>query len=280
MKILCRDKTLDLGEPRVMGILNVTPDSFSDGGRFVSLDAAVQQALDMQEAGAAIVDVGGESTRPGAAPVSLDQELERVIPVIESISAELAVPVSIDTSKPEVMRAAVDAGAAMINDVNALQAESALKTARQCDVPVCLMHMQGLPRTMQQSPEYNDVVLDVADFLRRRVAACEAAGIPLQRLILDPGFGFGKTLEHNLQLLARLEMLQSLQLPLLVGISRKSMIGTLTGRDPLERVYGSVAAAVIAAERGASIIRVHDVAATVDALRVVEAVKRAGLNDG
>jgi dihydropteroate synthase len=256
-----------------MGILNITPDSFSDGGDFVSPQAAVARARRMVEEGADIIDVGGESTRPGAQPVTEEAELERVIPVIEAIASELPVVISIDTSKPRVMGEAVAAGAGMINDVMALQEPGALEAACDSGVPVCLMHMQGRPRTMQQDPRYDDVVQEVMTFLRQRVEACIAHGIPLERLVLDPGFGFGKQLVHNLQLLANLSRLQDLGLPLLVGISRKSMIGAILGDAPVdERLYGSLAAAVLAAEQGAAIIRVHDVKPTVQALKVVQAV--------
>ncbi len=255
-----------------MGILNVTPDSFSDGGRFVTPDDALRQAERMIADGADLLDVGGESTRPGAAAVELAEELERVIPVIECLVAQFDVPVSIDTSKPEVMRAAVTAGAALINDVNALRAPDAIATVADLGVPACLMHMQGEPRTMQHAPQYDDVVADIVDYLGARVAACEDGGIARSRLLLDPGFGFGKTLEHNLALLAGLREFARLGLPVLVGISRKSMLGALTGREVGDRVAASVAAALMAVERGAAIVRVHDVAPTVDALRVWQAV--------
>jgi dihydropteroate synthase len=272
----CNGRGLHLDRPRVMGILNVTPDSFSDGGRFLDPEAALAHARSMVAAGADLVDVGGESTRPGAAPADLRGELERVLPVIEALASELPVPVSVDTSKPEVMRAAVRAGAGLINDVRALGAPGALETACELGVPVCLMHMRGEPRTMQAAPHYRDVVAEVRDLLARRVGACVAAGIPRVRLIVDPGFGFGKTLEHNLALLARLGDLAELGLPILVGISRKSMLGAITGRAVGERLPASLAAALIAVERGASILRVHDVAATVDALKVLEAVRGVG----
>jgi dihydropteroate synthase len=272
MKLDCNGKPLDLAAPVVMGILNVTPDSFSDGGRFSARDAAIRQALSMQAEGAAIVDVGGESTRPGSAGVSLQEELERVIPVIEALAGELEVPISVDTSKPEVMREAVAAGATMINDIQALRIPGALEAAAATGVPVCLMHMQGEPRTMQRAPHYRNVVQEVKAFLRERMAACTAAGIGEERLLLDPGFGFGKELEHNLELLRQLKQLEELGRPLLVGISRKSMLGMITGRQIPERLAGSLAAAVLAAERGARILRVHDVAATVDALKVTTAV--------
>ncbi len=270
----CAGKLLDLSRPQVMGILNVTPDSFSDGGAFLAPDAAIEQAEAMVRAGAAIIDVGGESTRPGAAPVPLQQELDRVVPVIEALHAELPVIISIDTSKPEVMRAAVTAGAGMINDVCALRRQGALAAAVECRVPVCLMHMQGEPRTMQQQPRYEDVVAEVGAFLQQRVAACLQAGLSREQLLLDPGFGFGKALRHNLRLLRRLPEIESLGFPLLVGLSRKSMIGALLGERPVgQRLHGSVAAATLAAWMGASIVRVHDVAATVDALRIVAALK-------
>ncbi len=272
MELDCNGRTLDLSQPRVMGILNVTPDSFSDGGRFLAREAALDQARAMAAAGAAIIDVGGESTRPGAEPVSEAEELERVIPVIEALRREIELPISVDTSKPAVMREAVRAGAGLINDVNALRAPGALEAAAEAGVPVCLMHMQGEPRTMQRDPRYQDVVAEVRDFLADRIAACEAAGIPAKRLLVDPGFGFGKTLEHNLTLLRRLHELTSLGRPLLVGLSRKSMLGALTGRPVEARQAASLAAAVLAAERGAAIIRVHDVAETVDALAVTRAV--------
>ena len=261
-----------------MGILNVTPDSFSDGGRFLDRDQAIEQASRMYEAGAAIVDVGGESTRPGAQPVSLAAELDRVIPVIESIAAALPIPISVDTSKPEVMAAAVHAGACLINDVNALRADGALAVAAALTVPVCLMHMQGKPRTMQINPQYIDVVTDIKDYLAQRVRACEAAGIDSCRILIDPGFGFGKALEHNLALLAELGRLAELGCPIMVGISRKAMIGAITGREEAaDRMPGSVSAAVLAVQRGARVVRVHDVAATVDALAVLNAVARAEL---
>lgn len=270
----CAGKELDLSRPRVMGILNVTPDSFSDGGDFVSPQVAIERARLMLEEGADIIDIGGESTRPGARPVSEQEELERVIPVIQAIASELPVPVSIDTSKPGVMREAVSAGAGMINDVMALRIPGALEAARDAGVPVCLMHMQGEPRTMQQDPEYGDVVEDLLRFFRERMQACSEAGIPRERLLLDPGFGFGKRLEHNVALLARLERFSELGLPLLVGISRKSMIGALLGDAPVnERLHGSVAAALLAVDRGAAIVRVHDVKPTVDALKLFQAVR-------
>ena len=269
----CGHRTLDLTRTRVMGILNVTPDSFSDGGDFATREAALRHARQMVADGADLIDVGGESTRPGAPPVSVAEELDRVIPVIEALASELAVPVSVDTSKPEVMRAAVAAGAGLINDVAALRRPGALAAAAALRVPVCLMHMQGEPGTMQQDPAYGDVVAEVAAFLAGRLAACEAAGIPRVRLLVDPGFGFGKTLAHNLALLRGLPRLASLGVPVLAGLSRKSMIGALLGGVPVgERLHGSVAAAVLAVERGAAIVRVHDVGPTVQALRIVAAV--------
>jgi len=262
----------DLSAPRVMGILNVTPDSFSDGGRFNALDRALARAARMVAEGVDILDVGGESTRPGAAAVGVDEEMARVLPVIEHLRAEFDVPISVDTSKPEVMRAAVAVGAGMINDVAALRAPGAIAAAAEAGVPVCLMHMQGEPRTMQTAPQYGNVVADIIQYLSERVAACEAGGIVRERLLVDPGFGFGKTLAHNLALLRGLAELQRLGLPVLVGMSRKSMLGAVTGRPVDERLAASVAAAVMAVERGARIVRVHDVAATVDALRLWQAV--------
>ncbi|MDT8410410.1 MAG: dihydropteroate synthase [Wenzhouxiangellaceae bacterium] len=260
----------------VMGIVNVTPDSFSDGGRYDSVEAALQLARRLVDEGADILDVGGESTRPGAAPVSAADEIERVVPVIDAIGQELDVPISIDTMKAEVMRAAVEHGALMINDVNALRDPQALETAAALDVPVCLMHMQGEPRTMQQSPAYDDVVEDLLAFFRQRIAACLEAGIAEENLLIDPGFGFGKTMEHNLKLLDQLARFRSLHLPIVCGISRKSMLGRITGRERADqRVVASVAAAVLAAERGADILRVHDVAETMDAVKVIHAL-RAG----
>jgi dihydropteroate synthase len=272
MMLDCGGRPLDLTAPRVMGILNVTPDSFSDGGFFFAADQALRHAERMVAEGADLIDVGGESTRPGAAAVPVDEEIRRVVPVVEALVRHFPVPVSVDTSKPEVMRAAADAGAGLINDVRALRGEGALDAARATGLPVCLMHMQGEPATMQQAPVYDDVVADVAAFLRERLAVCREAGIPAQRLLVDPGFGFGKTFAHNLALLARLAEFGALGTPLLVGLSRKSMLGQLSGRPPEERTAASVAAAVLAVQRGAVIVRVHDVAATVDALRIVDAV--------
>jgi dihydropteroate synthase len=272
----CAGKQLDLGSPQVMGILNLTPDSFSDGGRFVDPDVALKHAFEMVEHGAAIIDVGGESTRPGAQLVSLDEELERVIPIVERLAQAIPVPISVDTNKPQVMREAVAAGAGMINDIMALQEPGALEAAAEVAVPVCLMHMQGKPRTMQQAPRYGNVVEEVKTFLRQRLDAGEAAGILRHNMIIDPGFGFGKTFEHNLTLLKELQVLHDLTVPVLVGISRKSMIGAIIGDKPVnERLVGSVAAAVVAAMAGAAILRVHDVRETVDAIKVVSAVKSA-----
>lgn len=269
----CAGRILTLDRPRIMGVINVTPDSFSDGGAFASAEAAIAHGLRLVEEGADLLDVGGESTRPGAEPVPLEEELRRVLPVIEGLAARVGVPISVDTSKPEVMRRAVAAGAGMINDVFALRREGALEAAAELEVPVVLMHMRGEPANMQDDPRYEDVVGEVRSFLAERVFACEMAGIARARLLLDPGFGFGKTLEHNLDLLARLAELREIGLPLLVGLSRKSMIGRLTGREqPRDRLAGSLAAALLAVERGADIVRVHDVAATRDALAVREAV--------
>ncbi|MCK9530378.1 MAG: dihydropteroate synthase [Gammaproteobacteria bacterium] len=275
MQLDCRGRTLDLARPQVMGILNVTPDSFSDGGRFRSQEAALVHARRMAEEGAAIIDVGGESTRPGSPPVSLQEELDRVIPVIERLHAELPLPLSVDTSKPEVMRAAVAAGAGMINDVYALRMDGALTAAAELGVPVCLMHMQGEPRTMQHEPSYTDVVAEVREFLAERASAAVQAGIRRERLLVDPGFGFGKRVDHNLSLMRHLPELLEIGLPLLIGVSRKSMIGAVTNADIEHRIHGSVAAASLAAWLGAAMVRVHDVKATVDALKVVSAVREA-----
>lgn len=272
----CSGRPLDLSQPRVMGVLNVTPDSFSDGGAYVMAERALARAHAMVAEGADLIDVGGESTRPGAEPVSEAEELRRVLPLIEALAPELAVPVSVDTSKPGVMRRAVAGGAGLINDVFALRQPGALEAAADLGVPVCLMHMQGEPRTMQQAPRYDDVVTQVMAFLEARLTACAGAGIEPQRVLLDPGFGFGKTLSHNLTLLRGLGSLLELGRPLLIGLSRKSMIDQLAGvaRPPGERVNASVAAAVIAALKGASIVRCHDVAPTVEALQVVRAVEQ------
>ncbi len=271
----CADRTLDLSQPAVMGVVNVTPDSFSDGGRFFSVEAAVEQGLRLAGEGAALVDVGGESTRPGAEPVDTQEELRRVIPVIERLRAATTAIISVDTSKADVMRAASAAGAGMINDVRALRDPGALAAAAASGCAVCLMHMQGEPRTMQRAPSYADVVGEVRAFLADRVADSIAAGLAPERLAVDPGFGFGKTLEHNLTLLRHLGELAADGPPVLVGLSQKSMLGTLTGRAAGERVFGSVALAVIAVLNGARIIRAHDVAATVEALQVTAAVRRS-----
>lgn len=268
----CLGRPLDLSRPAVMGILNVTPDSFSDGGVFFGRTKAIAQAVRMAQEGAAIIDVGGESTRPGARPVSVQDELDRVIPVIEAVARGVAVPISVDTSKPEVMRAAVAAGAGFINDVYALRSPGTLETAAALRVPVCLMHMQGEPHTMQDNPQYDDVVHDIRAFLEARIAACVAAGIPRERILVDPGFGFGKTLEHNLELLRRLREFAGLGVPLLAGLSRKSMIGKALGLPVERRLHASVALALLAVQNGARIVRVHDVGATVEAVRMLEAV--------
>ncbi|QQP99883.1 dihydropteroate synthase [Lysobacter enzymogenes] len=269
----CNGRVLKLDRPRVMGIVNVTPDSFSDGGAHDTLEAAVAHGLTLAAEGADLLDVGGESTRPGAAEVPVEEELRRTIPVIERLARETALPISIDTSKPEVMRAAVAAGAGLINDVYGLRREGALDAAAALGVPVVLMHMQGEPRSMQHEPRYEDVVAEVHRFLAERIFAAEMAGIAKKRIVVDPGFGFGKTLQHNLTLLAQLERFGELGVPVLAGLSRKRSIGELTGREAAgERVHGSVAAHLIAAQRGARLLRVHDVAATVDALKVWDAV--------
>ena len=259
---------------RIMGILNVTPDSFSDGGRFMEPETAIAAARRMLDEGAAIIDIGGESTRPGAEPVSAAEELERVVPVIEVVANELSADVSVDTSKPEVMEKAVAAGASMINDVMALRTDGAIETARDLNVPVCLMHMQGLPRTMQKNPHYDDVVSEVRDFLLRRVDACASAGLDGDRIFIDPGFGFGKTLDHNLTLLANLDRLVETGYPVLVGLSRKSMIGAMLDRPVDERAAASAALALIAVQKGASVVRVHDVAETANALNIAAWVTR------
>ena len=264
--------SLSLPSPAVMGIINVTPDSFSDGGKFISIERACAQALSMATAGASLIDIGGESTRPGAPGVSIAEELGRVIPVIEALGKIIDLPISIDTSKPEVMRAAVAAGAAMINDVMALQVPGAMVEAASLNVPVCLMHIQGQPRTMQNAPIYDDIVADVTAFLSARIAQCVQAGIKRELIVVDPGFGFGKTLAHNVELLANLRLLQELELPLLVGLSRKRSLGDLTGKDLNERLPASLSAATIAVLNGAAIIRAHDVGETIDALRIATAV--------
>jgi dihydropteroate synthase len=272
----CRGRRLVLDRPRIVGIVNVTPDSFSDGGEHASIEAAIAHGVALVGEGADALDIGGESTRPGATPVDESEELARVVPVIEALARRVAVPICVDTSKPAVMRAAVAAGAGMINDVRALRADGAIDAAAELAVPVCLMHMQGEPATMQGSPHYDDVVEDVRRFLADRVLACEFAGIPRDRLVLDPGFGFGKLATHNWTLLAALPRLAELGLPILVGLSRKRMIGEATGRErTAERVLGSAVAAVLAVERGANLVRVHDVAATREALAVLAELRGA-----
>ncbi len=269
----CAGRILKLDLPRVMGIVNVTPDSFADGGEHASAESAIAHGLELAGQGADILDIGGESTRPGADDVSLEEELRRVIPVIEALAKQASIPISIDTSKPEVMRAAVAAGAGMVNDVFALRRDGALDAAAELGVPVVLMHMQGEPRTMQANPRYDDVVGEVHRFLAERIFTAEMAGIAKRNIVIDPGFGFGKTTQHNLQLLTQLRRFTELGVPVLAGLSRKRTIGELTGRDdPHDRVAGSVAAHLIAAQSGARILRVHDVAATVDALKVWNAV--------
>jgi dihydropteroate synthase len=269
----CGGRTLDLATPVVMGVLNVTPDSFSDGGRYVDPMRAAEHGLRMAQDGASIIDIGGESTRPGAAPVAAAEEIDRIVPVVERLAARIPAILSVDTSKPEVMRAAVAAGAGFINDVRALAAPGALEAAAQSGCAICLMHMRGEPATMQRDPAYADVVSEIDAFLRSRVQTCRSAGIALDRLVIDPGFGFGKTLAHNLELLRRLPELAASGVPVLAGLSRKSSIGTLTGRPAGERLAGSVALAALAVWGGARIVRAHDVAATVDAVRVVHAVR-------
>lgn len=256
-----------------MGIVNVTPDSFSDGGHHASTQAAIDHALRLIEEGADLLDIGGESTRPGAAMVGEQEELDRVLPVIAGLRG-IATPISIDTYKPSVMRAALSAGASMVNDVNALQTEGALDVIAMSDAAVCLMHKQGAPATMQQRPVYQNVLEEVSEFLRGRIAVLEAAGIAKQRIVIDPGFGFGKTLAHNLELLKQLDSLNKLGVPILVGLSRKSMLGAITGRDVDDRIVASVTAAMLAVQRGASIVRVHDVRETVDALKILNAVNK------
>lgn len=274
-RLPCGSRTLDLSRPQVMGILNVTPDSFSDGGRYNRIDAALRHAEQMLEAGAAIIDVGGESTRPGAPPVSAEEELQRVAPVVEQLVCRLDALVSVDTSSPALMREAALLGAGMINDVRSLSRDGALQAAAQGNLAVCLMHMQGEPQTMQDSPQYDDVTTAVRTFLADRVAACGAAGIARERLLIDPGFGFAKTLAHNLSLFRHMQALHDLHLPLLVGVSRKSMIGKVLGREVDQRLAGSLALAALAVQQGAHILRVHDVAETVDVLRMLEAVAEA-----
>ncbi|MCP4324072.1 MAG: dihydropteroate synthase [Psychromonas sp.] len=272
MQLKSRNKTLDLNLPQVMGILNVTPDSFSDGGNFANIDKAVLQATKMVEQGATIIDIGGESTRPGANDVALQEELDRVIPVIGEISQKLDCMISIDTSKALVMREAVKAGAHIINDVRALQEEGALQSAVEADVPVCLMHMQGAPRSMQAAPQYDNLLAEVESFLLQRAKVCSDAGIKKENIILDLGFGFGKQLSHNFELLSATKHFVTLGYPLLTGVSRKSMFGQLLNRDINNRLAGSLAGALIAIQQGSQIIRVHDVAETVDIIKVLQEV--------
>jgi dihydropteroate synthase len=268
LRLVCAGRVLDLTRPAVMGVLNITVDSFSDGGRYRRLDAAIAHGVALEAQGAAIIDVGGESTRPGAQPVSVQEELDRVVPVVEALAGRLDVLISVDTMKPAVMSEAVKAGAGLINDVQALRAPGAVEAAAASGAAVRLMHMQGNPGTMQDEPRYDDVTSEVDQFLRKRVAACEAAGIDADRICIDPGFGFGKNLDHNLQLLAGLPRLTAAPWPVLVGLSRKSMLGRITGRAVTDRLAGSVALATIATLHGARIVRAHDVAATCDAVAV------------
>jgi dihydropteroate synthase len=261
-----------LTKVKVMGILNVTPDSFSDGGQFACFDGALKQAESMIENGVDIIDIGGESTRPGAADVNVKDEISRVIPLLKAIKSRFDINVSIDTSKAEVMSEAITYGADMINDVRALQNEGCIDAVAQSDIAVCLMHMQGMPRTMQQNPQYTDIINDILQFFKQRIHCCEQHGINKQRLILDPGFGFGKTLEHNYEVLAKLAQFKSLELPILAGISRKSMIGNLLNREVDKRLAGSLTAAIFAVQQGAEIIRVHDVQESVDAINILKAV--------
>ena len=279
MELKLSQRSLNLDDPCVMGILNVTSDSFFDGGRFVTIDTLQLQVEKMLHAGVNIIDVGGESTRPGAQGIGVEEELNRIIPCIELIRRISDVPISIDTSKPEVMCAGIAAGADLVNDVNALRTTGALQTLAELGVPVCLMHMQGQPKTMQQQPSYVDIVQEILDFFVERIEICVAAGIDRDKIVLDPGFGFGKTVRHNFQLLKKLELFHNLNCPLLVGMSRKSMLGAVTDKAVDQRLAGSLAAAVIAAIQGAQILRVHDVAETVDALKVVK-VTKYGLYDG
>jgi dihydropteroate synthase len=276
MKMNFAGRELDMSRCHVMGVLNVTPDSFSDGGQYNRPDAALVRARQMVADGATFIDIGGESTRPGATPVSLQEELDRVCPVVEAAAREFDAVISVDTSAPEVMAETAKLGAGLINDVRALQRDGAPEVAAKAGIPVCIMHIQGEPDTMQDRPEYRNVRREVSAFLTERIRVAEQAGIRPENILLDPGFGFGKSLEHNLQLLASLEQMHILGHPLLVGVSRKSMLGHITGREVNERLPASLAAATIAAMKGASIIRVHDVRETVDAIRVVAAVKEAG----
>ena len=272
LKFVCGKFQLDLTRPHVMGIVNVTPDSFSDGGKYSSTASAVEHGLQLIAEGADILDIGGESTRPGAQPVSLDEELRRVIPVIEALSAVASVPLSIDTYKPEVMRAAILAGADIVNDIRALREDGALEIVANSNAGVCLMHMQGVPQTMQINPAYDDVVAEVKQFLSDRLDACLAHGIVIERILLDPGFGFGKTTAHNVALIQHLDSLAELGIPLLVGLSRKSVLGKIAGGSELQRLHAGLAASVVSVMKGAKIVRVHDVKATVDALKVVATV--------
>ncbi|HII2981491.1 TPA: dihydropteroate synthase [Yersinia enterocolitica] len=275
MKLKARERELDLSHPQIMGVLNVTPDSFSDGGRHSDLDNALHHAQAMIAAGATLIDVGGESTRPGAAEVSEQEELDRVVPVVEALAQRFDVWLSVDTSKAAVMTESAGAGAHLINDIRSLQEPGALEAAAKTGVPVCLMHMQGQPQSMQQSPHYDDLMAEINQFFKHHIDRCVAAGIAKNKLLLDPGFGFGKNLAHNYQLLARLAEFHHFELPLLVGMSRKSMVGQLLNVPLQQRVIGSVACAVIAAMQGAQIVRVHDVKETVEAMRVVEATLSA-----
>lgn len=275
MRLICADRVLDLSRPVVMGVLNITDDSFSDGGRYRSLDAALAHGRAMQQAGAVLIDVGGESTRPGAEAVPLQEELDRVLPVIEALSTDVDAVISIDTMKPEVMSAAIAAGAGMVNDVLALQAVGALAAVAATSAAVCLMHMQGTPRTMQENPRYHDVVAEVDEFLQQRAEACRSAGLAAERIALDPGFGFGKTMEHNLKLLAGLSRITAGPYPVLIGLSRKSMLGKLTGRAVDQRLAGGLALQSIGTLHGARIIRTHDVKETCDAVAVAWAVRES-----
>jgi len=276
MFLHCGNFQFDLSRPLVMGIVNVTPDSFSDGGQHFQHDAALAHAQHLIAEGADIIDIGGESTRPGARPVGVQEELDRVLPIIEGLRGAPA-PISVDTCKPQVMQAAIAAGAQMVNDINALQDAAAMNAVAAGNVAVCLMHKQGDPQTMQTQPQYQNAVDEIGEFLRGRIAAAEAAGIGRERIAIDPGFGFGKTLAHNLDLLRHLDKLCELGVPVLAGLSRKSMLGALTGREAGDRVMASVAAALIAVQRGASIVRVHDVRETVDALKIWNAINESEL---
>lgn len=275
--MLFKNHFLDLSTPQVMGILNVTPDSFSDGGKFTKLDTALRQAEKMILEGASIIDVGGESTRPGAEAVPVEKELDRVVPIIAALNERFDTVISVDTNKAQVMEAAVAAGAGLINDVNGLRNDGAVEAAAKLNVPVCLMHMQGQPGTMQQNPHYDKVVPEICEFLSQRIAACVAAGVKRENIIIDPGFGFGKTLDHNCELFAKLTQLQALSLPILIGVSRKSMFGAMFDRDVEQRIVPSVVTAILAVQKGASILRVHDVKDTVDALTLLAISERDAL---